>query len=174
MKATSMSDTTLRFTLPWDEATFLEGAKLAYDYDMGRGWRRYAGWFFIALTQFGVVAALQRGTVGLLLISTLLAIYWYGLRWPMRHRMLRRFFAREERAQRLEVTINDQGVCLDDSCLPWEGFARALLTPRGSLLEMGGGTFLYFPKRIFPDDESRNRFAEIVREHIAKVIRTDK
>lgn len=168
-----MSEQILRLDLPWDERTFLEGAKLAYDYDMRHGWRRYIGWLFIALTQFGVVAAFQRGTVGLLLVSTLLVIYWYGLRWPMRHRMLRRFFARQEREQWLRVTLSDEGVCLDEACLPWESFRRTILSSGGFLLEMGGGTYLYFPQRIFPDDEDRSRFAETLKKRIERVVRFD-
>ncbi len=173
MKAMSMSEPELRLELPWDEATFLEGAKLAYDYDMRHSWRRYLGWFFIALTQFGVVAALRQRTVGLLLISTLLVIYWYGLRWPMRRWMLKRFFAREERAQKLQVVLSEDGICLDEACLPWEGFRRAILAPNGALLEMGGGTYLYFPRRFFPDDESRSRFAKTLKKRIVHVVRFD-
>ncbi len=168
-----MSEPVITLELPWDEATFLEGAKLAYDYDMRHSWRRYMGWFFIALTQFGVVAALLRGSIGLLLISTLLVIYWYGLRWPMRRRMLRRFFAGEERPGRLKITLSEEGICLDEACLPWEGFRRAILAPAGTLLEMGGGTFLYFPRRIVPDDEHWNRLAERLRKHIDRVVRFD-
>lgn len=169
-----MSDPAVSLMLPWDEVTFTEGAKLAYDYDMSRGWRRYAGWFFVTLTQFGVVAALLHESIGLLLVSTLLVIYWYGLRWPMRRLMLQHFFARGERAQILKVALDDSGICLDKSCFPWESFQRALLADTGYLLELGRGTFLYFPKRVFADDKSREAFLTSVKRRIGNAIRIDR
>ena len=52
---------TFETSLTWDEKAFVKGAKLAYDFDMRHTRRRYAGWLFIALTQFGVVGAINHG-----------------------------------------------------------------------------------------------------------------
>ncbi|WP_353663136.1 YcxB family protein [Hydrogenimonas sp. SS33] len=165
---------TVRLFLPWDEATFLEGAKIAYDYDMRHTWRRYAGWFFIALTQFGVVDALRHKAIGLLLVSTLLVIYWYGLRWPMRRRMLRRFFrAHPDAGKTLEISLLKEGVCVKEGCIPWERFSRALLSPKGYLLQMEADAFIYLPRRIFPDSETRNAFVAEIREKIPSVVKID-
>lgn len=159
----------LSVEVTWDEATFLEGAKTAYDYDMRHTWRRYMGWFFIALTQFGVVAAVRHGSVGLLLVSTLLVLYWYGLRWPMRKRMLRRYFARmPDAGRRLRLRVTDEGLCVDEGCIGWDRFRRAILSPEGYLLEMGDA-FLYIPRRAFGDAETRNAFVGMLKEKIPTV-----
>ncbi len=159
----------LALEVTWDEATFLEGAKNAYDFDMHHTWRRYMGWFFIALTQFGVVAAVRHGSVGLLLVSTLLVLYWYGLRWPLRKRMLKRFFARmPDAGKRLRLRISENGLCVDEKCIEWNRFRRAILSSKGYLLEMGDA-FLYIPRRTFPDAETRNAFVGMMKERIPEV-----
>ena len=153
-------------TFKWDEATFLEGAKTAYDYDMRHSWRRYVGWFFIALTQFGVVAALRYGSAGLLLLSTLLVLYWYGLRWPLRRRMLKRYFLREPDAGKtLEMQIDENGICIDTRCIAWDRFHHAIMAEKGYLLQMDE-TFLYIPRRVFDHAKTRNEFVALLREKI--------
>ncbi len=160
--------------LPWSEESFLEGAKIAYDYDMKHSYRRYVGWFFIALSQFGVVAAIRGHSVGLLLISTILLIYWYALRWSLRRWMLRRFFAREESANKsLSVRLKDEGLCIDEACLPWESFRRAIFDPKGYLLELAGGSFIYLPRHIFPNIEVQNSFAATIRKKVPSVVRSE-
>lgn len=159
----------LTLEVTWDEATFLEGAKTAYDYDMRHTWRRYMGWFFIALTQFGVVAAVRHGSVGLLLVSTLLVLYWYGLRWPLRKRMLKRFFARmPDAGKRLRLDVGEEGICVDDRCVEWNRIGRAILSDSGYLLEMGDA-FLYIPRRSFRNAESRNEFVGTLKQKVREV-----
>ena len=153
----------------WDKATFLEGAKTAYDYDMHHTRRRYIGWFFIALTQFGVLAAVRHGSVGLLLVSTLLVLYWYGLRWPIRKRMLGRYFARmPDAGRRLSLRVADEGLRIDKEWIGWDQFRRAILSPKGYLLEMEE-TFLYIPRRVFDSAKTRNAFVGMLKEKIPEV-----
>ncbi|WP_201353708.1 YcxB family protein [Hydrogenimonas urashimensis] len=164
----------IHVSMTWDEATFLEGAKIAYDVDMRHSWRRYAGWFFIALTQFGVVGAIRHQAIGLLLVSTLLVIYWYGLRWPLRRRMLRRFFrSHPDAGKTLEISLLKEGVCVKEGCIPWNRFLRAILSPKGYLLQLDDGTFLYLPRRIFPDSDTRNAFVAEIREKISSIVKID-
>jgi len=152
--------------LKWDEATFLEGAKIAYDYDMRHGWRRYAGWFSIALVQFGVVGAIRYGHNGLLLLSTLLVLYWYFLRWPVRQKALRRFFRSSGYAQKeLSIEPEEEGLRIDGTPVLWREFRRVIASKEGYLLDMGDA-FLYLPRRVFADSGSRNAFVALLRERI--------
>ncbi len=155
-------------TLEWNEGTFLKGAKLVYDYDMRNSWRRYVGWGFIALTQFGVVGAVRHGAIGLLLLSTFLVIYWYFLRWPLRKRALLRFFRKSQPGEkRLKLEVEEGGLCIDDRCVPWHQFRRVIAAKEGYLLDMGDA-FLFVPRNIFPDSESRNSFVALLKEKIER------
>ncbi len=160
-----MSDN-MKLELRWDEESFMQGAKLAYDYEMKHSWRRYAGWLFIAMTQFGVVGAIRYGVNGLLLISTILVIYWYFLRWPLRRSALKRFFKKLPNAEKIiKIEAQDGGICLDGVCVPWSSFRRVIASSNGYLLDMGDA-FLYLPRSIFPDSESRNGFVALLKENI--------
>ncbi|BBG65281.1 hypothetical protein NNO_0578 [Hydrogenimonas sp.] len=164
----------LKLTLKWDEESFMEGAKLAYDYEMKESWRRYVGWFFIALTQFGVVGAVRYGAIGLLLVSTLLVTYWYFLRWPLRRSALRRFFKKLPNAGReITLEVESGGLCVDEVCVPWSSFRRVIASSKGYLLDMGDA-FLYLPREIFPDSESRNSFVAVLKEKIENFRRFEK
>jgi len=39
----------------WSQELALKASKLYYDYDMKNSNKRYIGWFFVALVQFGIV-----------------------------------------------------------------------------------------------------------------------
>ncbi len=167
-----MSKTSFNIKLPWSEVLFLEGAKLAYDYDMRYSWRRYMGWFFIALTQFGVVGALRKGAIGLLLISTLLVIYWYALRWPMRKKMLKRFFRSQEKEQTITLTLSKSGICTDNECIPWDRFDRTIISIKGILLDMGAGSYLYLPRSIL-NEQSYEHLRDTLKQKVKKLVYFD-
>jgi len=167
-----MSDA-MKLDLHWSEDLFMEGAKLAYDYEMKHSWRRYVGWLFIAMTQFGVVGAVRYGENGLLLISTILVVYWYFLRWPLRKVALRRFFRKLSKGgSNMALELRDEGICIDEVCMPWSSFRRVVASSIGYLLDMGE-TFLYLPRSIFPDSESRNRFVGVLKDRIENFYRLE-
>jgi hypothetical protein len=159
---------TFETSLRWDEAAFLEGAKLAYDFQMRHTWRRYAGWLFIAMTQFGVVGVLNHGSAGLLLLSTPLVLYWYVLRWPLRKRMALRSFERSGFAGRsLALEATEEGLCIDGGCVPWRNFGRVVASAEGYLLQRDEG-FLFLPRTLFGSAEERNTFVALLKEKISE------
>jgi len=48
-----------------------------YRYQFNHSFKRYVGWFFIALSQYAVIVAVKKGSFALLLFSTLMLVYWY-------------------------------------------------------------------------------------------------
>jgi hypothetical protein len=166
MKVTNMSESRpVRVNLVWDEATFLTGAKILYDYTLRHSWRRYLGWIFIALAQFGVVLALKQGTSGMLFLGTLLMIYWYFLRWPSRKAALKRQFAQAELAgKKLRIVADDSELKVDGAPLPWSAVHLALSTPEGYLLAIENG-FLYLPRNVFADERQRRSFGNLLAAH---------
>ena len=61
----------------WTKELFLKASKSAYDYELKNSPKRFLGWIFIAMAQFGVVMAMIKGAGGLLILSTIFLIYWY-------------------------------------------------------------------------------------------------
>jgi hypothetical protein len=56
----------IEIAFKWDKDSALQASKLYYDYDMKNSSKRYIGWFFVALVQFGIVGALKHDVFGLL------------------------------------------------------------------------------------------------------------
>ena len=42
----------IKISYNWDEETFINASKAAYDFEMKNSPKRFLGWFFIAMTQF--------------------------------------------------------------------------------------------------------------------------
>jgi len=105
----------------WDKSTYLKASRAAYEYELKASPKRFLGLLFIGLSQFGVVVAFKQETVGLLLISTILVIYWYALRWPMRKIILEKSFDRSNvKDHHFQVKVDKDGVHLDDRLLLWK------------------------------------------------------
>ena len=149
----------------WDKETFLQASKAIYDFHMKHSPKRFLGWFFIALTQFGVVGALKKDVYGLLIVSTLLVVYWYALRWPLRKVMLLRSFDSSEIKDHLfHIKIDDRGVNIDEATLLWNDIQELIALCDGFLLYQGDA-FLFFPKSAFHSQKDRETFISYVKEH---------
>ena len=72
----------------WSESVALRSSELFYKYEFRHSYRRYLGWLFIAMAQFGVVGALKHDAYGMLIVSSFLLLYWYGVRWQLRKRLV--------------------------------------------------------------------------------------
>ena len=169
-----MSETssfTLRY--PWDKATYMHAAKIAYDHTLRHSPRRYIGWLFIALAQFGVVALLRNGTPGLLILSTVVLVYWYLLRWPIRRFLLSSAYAKSDfKEQTIELHADEEGIRIHDTPLAWSAFSKAHSLPEGFLLFRPQG-FLFIPAKAFGDLETKNRFAALLKRKIPDYARID-
>jgi hypothetical protein len=147
----------------WDRETFLQASKAIYDFHMRHSPKRFLGWFFIALTQFGVVGALKKDVYGLLIVSTLLVIYWYALRWPMRRSILLRGFMHSEiKDHKFRIEIDEESLKIDGSVIEWREVLELISLCDGYLLYKGD-TFLFLPKKAFVSAKDREAFVEIVK-----------
>jgi len=148
----------------WDKDTFMQASKAIYDFNMKHSPKRFLGWFFIALTQFGVVGALKKDVYGLLIISTLLVIYWYVLRWPLRRSMLLRgFMSSDIKDHNFNIEIDDRGLSIDGSLIEWCEILEVISLCDGYLLYKGD-SFLFFPKSAFNTVEDREKFIVLVKK----------
>jgi len=150
----------------WDRETFLEASKATYDFELRHSPKRFFGWFFIAMTQFGVVGALKKDAYALLIIATVLVIYWYGLRWPLRRFMINKTFdSLEHKNHNYIIRADDKGLDIDGVMLSWSTLTEVVSMPNGFLL-FYSGSFLYIPKNAFNSVDAKDSFSHLAKEKV--------
>jgi len=155
----------LRFYIKWSEETFLEGAKLYYDYTLKNSKKRMVGWVFIAILQFGIVMAIKQGTIGMLLLGSFLSFYWYFLRWPLRKKALKMQFKKSPMANKdMSIEISKQNIKIDDNELKFDKINEVIESEKGFLLAIDNG-FIYLPLKNFTT-ESKKIFTNILQEKV--------
>lgn len=142
---------TVSFSYRWDAANCMKAAEAAYRHRLRHSPMRFAGWIFIAMTQFGVVAAMKKGSVGLLLLGTVLVIYWYFLRWPLRRAALKRRCAKNTEETAHTVTVDEEGLHTEKTTIPWHAVNSVVSLSDGFLINLDRD-YLFFPKAAFKED----------------------
>jgi len=155
---------TLNFSYKWDKELFLRASHEAYKYEMKHSPKRFLGWLFIAMTQFGVIAAFKGAPIGLLLVSTFLVVYWYFFRWGIRRYILAKSFDKE---MRYHVSMDEKKIQINDNSIAWEHILEVISLEKGFLL-LSTDAFFFFPKPAFKDMDERNLFTEIVKAHVKR------
>jgi len=153
----------------WGEQSFLTASKIAYEYSLKHSFKRYLGWIFIAITQFGVVAALKKGAFGLLLFSTVLVVYWYFLRWPIRAFFIKRSFKKSKLSNKeFIVKIDENFIEFNGIKINWDEIKNIVEIKEAFLIELGS-ELLFLPKNSLKNDaikyivkiaKSKNKFVK--------------
>jgi len=156
----------LHVSYNWDTKKFLQGAKAAYDYELKNSRKRFLGWIFIALTQFGVVLALKQGTIGMLALSTILVLYWYGFRWKIREYFLIKSFENSPlKDKKFEVKLNDEGLFFNDSPIDFKDIYEIVSTDEGVLLYFIDN-YIFVPSSAFENLEDKSEFLKRIKRKI--------
>ena len=151
----------------WDRETFLEASRATYEFELRHSPKRFLGWFFIAMTQFGVVGALKKDAFGLLIIATLLVIYWYSLRWPLRRYIINKSFEKQDaKDKNFYIVASSEGVTINEVLLRWSEIVEVVSTENGFLLFYSGNS-LYLPKSAFKNYEEKDNFSHLAKESAA-------
>jgi len=150
--------------IKWDEKTFLEGAKLYYDYTLKNSKKRILGWFFIAILQFGIVMLIKQGTFGMALLGSFLTLYWYFLRWPLRKLALKMQFKNSAMANKnMSIEVNQNGLKVDNQELGYDKISEVIKGKNGYLLAIQNG-FIYIPFNKF-SKESKKDFENFIKNN---------
>jgi hypothetical protein len=152
----------------------MQAGEFAYDYKMNHTPKKYMGWFFIALLQFGVVGALLKGTLAILLFSTILLIYWYYLKKRIERYMLSKEFEKEDDTNRiLDITINKEYIDINSKKIQWSNIVQIISGEKGYLLDHKDG-FLFFPAKAFKKEEDKTELIEFAKENSIHIQRIQK
>ena len=147
----------------WDQKLALESAKILYDYELKNSNKKYLGWFFIALLQFGVVGALKHNAYGLLSISTILVVYWYNFRWPIRKYFIKKTFLKSPFAnKKIKLVATDKYLQIDEnSQIQYNDIKKYEQLDKGIFLDYQSGT-IFLPNKAFSIVEDKNRFYKFI------------
>ena len=148
----------------WNQDLALKTSKLYYDYDMRHSNKRYIGWFFVGLVQFGIVGALKHDSYGLLYASTFLVLYWYYGRWYLRKRMLLNFYKKKSsKNAHIHFIVNDDGLHGDNDLISWNDIHKVIKLDEGILIQSAQNT-LFFEDSAFKSSDDRMNFIAIAKE----------
>ncbi len=161
-----MSDP-IRITYDWSRENVEKLFDSSYKYLFNHSSRRYIGWFFIALLQFGVVAALKKGSVGLLMFSTIILIYWYyGKRLIARRRAIASWQASLFRDKTITILADDDGLEIrsdaGDVQWSWDEIDEVVGID-GDVLVYRAPHFHYIPEGAFGSIEDKSRFKSLAK-----------
>jgi len=151
----------VKFT--WSKDLAIKASKLYYDYDMRTSSKKYVGWLFIALMQFGVVGALKHDSFGLLFVSTFFVVYWYYIRWFVRKRMIIKFYDKSGLdARDVVFVLEDDGLHYNDSVIDWDNIFKVVKFDDGILIQTIDST-LFFQRESFKSYKDVQRFMEMMK-----------
>ncbi len=156
-----MSNIKILYT--WDKETYLKASEIVYKYELKDSPKRFIGWVFIAMSQFGVVQTMKGGGIGLLLLSSILILYWYYFRWEIRKLILIKNFNKLPNANyQFNILANHEGITIDNRLIEWNKIENIISLKDGFLLYYNN-SFLFFPLSAFEDIEKKNQFGLLVK-----------
>ena len=161
----------INFNYKWDKPTYMQAAKVAYNYEFKNSKKRYIGFFFIALTQFGVVAILKKGAPGLLFVSSFLVLYWYLLRWKLREASIKKAFDKLPTANmQYSVDANNYGININSQIIQWQDILKVVSLSEGALIYTKDN-FFFFPANAFKNLEDKNSFSKLAKANAQNYIK---
>jgi len=149
----------------WSQELALKASKLYYDYDMKNSNKRYIGWFFVALVQFGIVGALKHDSFGILYLSTFLVVYWYYGRWYLRKKMIVKYFANKN-IDNIDVKffVDKVGFKSKENIISWDDIIKVLQIDDDILVQTTADS-LYFTKESFKSYDDLQKLISLAKEY---------
>lgn len=137
----------------------------SYRYEFENSHKRYIGWLFIAILQFGVVSALKGGSFGLLLFSTIVLLYWYyGKKLIAKRRAIRAFESSEFRDRLIEMSVDDDAIFIKPkTTLRWSEIDE-IRSIGDDIMLYKYPNFHYIPSIAFNSIEDLSRLKTIAKE----------
>ncbi|SFV58312.1 hypothetical protein MNB_SV-12-621 [hydrothermal vent metagenome] len=148
----------------WDSKNFEKAFEKSYTHEFKNSARRYVGWFFVAMAQFGVVGAFKAGTVGLLMLSTILILYWYVIKkWLIKRRAVNAYENSPLKDSQINLQITKDGVKQDETLIPWEAL-KGLVPVEDDILLYYSDKAFYIPSNAFKNMEAKSALKTLAKE----------
>ena len=139
----------------------------SYKYQFEHSRKRYIGWFFIALMQYGIVVALKKEAFAILLFTTIVLLYWYyGKKWIAKRRAKKAFEQSEFKNKEIELTVDNDGFHLispNREEWRWEELEE-VVSLGDDIMIYKYPNFHYLPANGFKSMEEKSRFKTLAKE----------
>ena len=139
----------------------------SYKYQFEHSRKRYIGWFFIALMQYGIVVALKKEAFAILLFTTIVLFYWYyGKKWIAKRRAEKSFEKSEFKDKEIQLTVDNNGFHLitpNKEEWRWEELEE-VVSLGDDVMIYKYPNFHYLPANGFNSMEEKSRFKTLAKE----------
>ena len=154
----------IEITYIWDKQNFEKAFSKSYTHQFKNSARRYIGWFFVALAQFGVVAALKGGSIGILMLATILILYWYVLKkWLVHQRAIKAYENSPLKNSQIKLYITEDGIKQESALILWQDI-QGLVPIEDDILLYYKEKAFYIPSNAFASIEEKSALKGLAKE----------
>ncbi len=152
----------LKLNFVWDKEVAKNSFDELYKYEFNHSAKKYIGWFFIALLQYGIVGAMLKGKVAILIFATVMLFYWY---YGKKYIAKRRFLKNIEDEKDISVVVDRNGIKFSHEDLLWHWNEIEDLVDVGSgILIIKYPNHYFIPTNAFRTFEEKNNFKRLFKE----------
>ena len=154
----------LEFT--WSKEVATKSFNELYRYEFNHSLKKYIGWLFVAILQFGVVATLKKGDVSLLIFSTVILSYWYIFKKMIAKRLfLKRFENDPLKDKKISIIADKNGLHFKNQNISWEwSDIESVEDVKNGLLLIKHPNHYFIPLNAFKSFEDKNDFKMMFKE----------
>jgi len=154
----------IKISYIWNRENFLKAFEKSYRYQYKNSIRRYIGWFFIVMAQFGIIGMLKGGSFGMLMLFSILLFYWYiAKKWLIKRRDLKEFEKSPLKDKEIDLKITQDGIHEGDIFIDWDKIDGVVPMEDDILLYYEDKDF-YIPSSAFKSIEDKSRLKELAKQ----------
>jgi hypothetical protein len=161
----------IKISYIWNKQNIDNLFEASYKYQFNNSAKRFIGWLFIALLQYGIVLALKKDAFAILLFSTIMLFYWYyGKKWIAKRRADKSFENSPFKGKKIEMSIGTNGFNLVSSDSKnhehwsWDEVQEVIVLGDDIMLYKHPN-FHYIPANGFESIEEKSRFKSMVKKY---------
>ncbi len=152
----------LKLDFVWDKEVAKNSFDELYKYEFNHSAKKYIGWFFIAILQYGIVGALLKAKVAVLIFATVMLFYWY---YGKKIIAKRRFLKNLEGEKDISLLVDSEGIKFFHDNLFWKWNEIENLVDVGSgILIIKYPNHYFIPEGAFKTFEEKNDFKKLFKE----------
>jgi hypothetical protein len=157
----------IKISYIWNKNNIDKLFEASYKYLFENSSKRYIGWFFIAMAQFGVVALFKKGSFALLLFSTIILVYWYYVKKLIaKKRAIKAFEESPFKNKRIDILVDENGFKTPSNNRSWKWEDIQKVIPVGEdILIYNNPNFHYIPSSGFKSIEDKSYFKSLAKQH---------